>query len=155
DRAERLVVTRLTLSGAAVLVLGLFLATRPSIYAVSNFWTSSPTYFAVRIGIMMMTLGLLYAAPRRLEAWAPRPLSVLERFGRNSLFIYWIHVELVYGYTTWVIHRKLPLWGTMLGYVVFCVAMFCAILLRDRIVAWWKTTGTPKSAPEAPAAVQA
>jgi uncharacterized membrane protein len=154
DRAERLLVTGLTFSGAAVLALGLFLATRPSIYAVSNFWTSSPTYFAVRTGILMLTLGLLFVA-RRLEAWVPRPLAILEKFGRNSLFIYWIHVELVYGYTTWVIHRKLPLWGTTLGYAVFCIAMFCAILLRDRIVAWWKTTGTPKSAPAAPAAAQA
>jgi len=154
DRAQRLLVTGLTVAGAAVLALGLFLATRPSIYTVSNFWTSSPTYFAVRVGILMLALGVLYAA-RRLEAWIPRPLSILEKFGRNSLFIYWIHVELVYGYTTWVIHRRLPLWGTTLGYVVFCIAMFCAILLRDRIVAWWRATGRPKSAPAAPAAAQA
>jgi uncharacterized membrane protein len=154
ERGESRLVAGLTLSGAAVLALGQFLATRPSIYAVSNFWTSSPTYFAVRIGILMLTLGLLFAG-RRLEAWIQRPLSILEKFGRNSLFIYWIHVELVYGYTTWVIHRKLPLWGTTIGYIVFCIAMFCAILLRDRIVSWWRATGTPKSAPAAPAAVQA
>jgi uncharacterized membrane protein len=154
ERAERLLVAGLTLGGAAVLVLGLFLAARPSIYAVSNFWTSSPTYFAARTGILMMTLGVLFGA-RRLEVWIPRPLAILEKFGRNSLFIYWIHVELVYGYATWLIHRKLPLWGTSLGYGVFCIAMFCAILLRDRVVAWWKMTRTPKSAPAAPAAAQA
>ena len=70
----------------------------------------------------------LFAATRSGD-WVPRPFAILERFGRNSLFIYWIHVELVYGYTTWVIHRKLPLWGTGVAYVVFCTAMFGAILL--------------------------
>jgi uncharacterized membrane protein len=153
-RAERAMIISLTLAGAAVVALGLLTASRPTIYAVSNFWTSSPTYFVVRTGILMLALGGLFAATR-LEAWLPRPFAILERFGRNSLFVYWIHVELVYGYATWVIHRKLPLWGTGIAYAVFCTAMFGAILLRDRFVTWWRTTKTPKSAPAAPAAVRA
>lgn len=152
SRAERVMVRSLTLAGAVVLALGFLTASRPSIYSVSNFWTSSPTYFAVRVGILMLALGCLFAA-RHLEALIPRPLAILEKFGRNSLFVYWIHVELVYGYTTWIIHRKLPLWGTGLAYTLFCVAMFCAIFLRDHIVSWWGRT--PKSAPAAPAAAQA
>lgn len=153
-RRERWVVASLTLTGAAVLALGLFTASRPSIYAVSNFWTSSPTYFAVRTGILMLALSVLFAVTW-IERWVAQPLSVLERFGRNSLFVYWIHVELVYGYTTWVIHRRLPLWGTALAYLVFCAAMFGAMLLRDRLVNWWRTTGTPKSAPATRAAARA
>src|SRR5262245_6369883 len=54
SKAERIMVAGLSLAGAAVLALGLLTASRPSIYAVSNFWTSSPTYFAVRIGILMV-----------------------------------------------------------------------------------------------------
>ena len=134
--------------------LGLLTASRPSIYAASNFWTSSPTYFAVRIGILMLALGLLFLTAAA-ERWLRWPLGVLEKLGRNSLFIYWIHVELVYGYTTWVIHRRLPIWGTALAYVMFCAAMLGAIVLRDRIGAWWKATRTPKSAPATPAAAQA
>jgi uncharacterized membrane protein len=151
---ERLIVTGLSLTGAAVLALGLFTASLPSIYAVSNFWTSSPTYFAVRIGVLMVALGILFSVTA-LEAWTARPLAILEKFGRNSLFVYWIHVELVYGYATWVIHRRLPLWGTGLAYLVFCAAMYAAILLRDRVVTWWKTTRTPKSSPARRAAAQA
>jgi uncharacterized membrane protein len=154
DRGEGVMVGSLSLTGAAVLALGLFTAARPAIYTVSNFWTSSPTYFAVRVGILMLTLGVLFQV-RHLEHWIPRPMRVLEKFGRNSLFVYWIHVELVYGYTTWVIHRKLPLWGTTVAYLAFCVAMFCAILLRDRVVTWWKRPETPKSAPAAPATAEA
>jgi uncharacterized membrane protein len=151
-RAERVMVGSLTLAGAVVLALGLLTASRPSIYAVSNFWTSSPTYFAVRIGVLMVSLGVLFAI-RPLDAWLSQPLAILEKFGRNSLFVYWIHVELVYGYTTWIIHHRLPLWGTGVAYTLFCTAMFCAILLRDRVVTWWRKT--PKSAPAAPATAEA
>jgi uncharacterized membrane protein len=154
SHGERLMVMGLSLTGAAVLVLGLLTASMPSIYAVSNFWTSSPTYFAVRVGVLMAALGVLFSLTA-VEAWMSRPLAILEKFGRNSLFVYWIHVELVYGYTTWVIHRRLPVWGTGLAYVVFCAAMYAAILIRDRVVTWWKTTRTPKSTPATSAAAQA
>ena len=153
-QAEGRTVASLSLAGAAVLALGLVTASRPAIYAVSSFWTSSPTYFAVRTGVLMLALGVLFTLTY-VGGWLARPLAVLEKFGRNSLFVYWIHVELVYGYTTWVIHRKLPLWLTALAYVIFCAAMFGAIVLRDRVVTWWRTTRTPKSAPAARAAAQA
>ena len=152
--SEGWLVAGLSLTGAAVLVVGLFSASLPSIYAVSNFWTSSPTYFAIRVGILMVALGFLFIVTA-LEAWMARPLAILEKFGRNSLFVYWIHVELVYGYATWVIHRRLPLWGTGLAYLAFSAAMYAAIVLRDRVVAWWKTTRTPKSSAARPAAAQA
>jgi uncharacterized membrane protein len=151
---ERRTVAILTAAGVLVLAVGMFTASQPSIYAASNFWTSSPTYFAVRAGILMMALGTLFVLGL-VAPWLEKPLRPLERFGKNSLFIYWIHVELVYGYTTWAIHRRLPLWGTAVAYLIFCGAMFGAIVLRDRVVSWWKTTRTPKSAPEAPAAAQA
>jgi uncharacterized membrane protein len=154
EQGERLMVMSLSLAGVAVLVLGLLTATMPAIYAASNFWTSSPTYFAVRVGVLMAALGVLFSLTA-VEALIARPLAILEKFGRNSLFIYWIHVELVYGYTTWVIHRRLPLWGTGLAYVVFCAAMYAALLIRDRVVTWWKTTRTRKSSPATPAAAQA
>jgi uncharacterized membrane protein len=158
-RGEGRLMAALSLAGLGLVVLGLFTARRPSIYAVSDFWTSSPTYFAVRVGILMLALGVLFAFDR-VGALKPRAafdavFGVLERFGRNSLFIYWIHVELVYGYTTWVIHRRLPLWGTATAYMVFCSVMFAAILLRDRIVDRWRASGTPKSASPSTAAAQA
>ena len=39
----------------------------------------------------------------------------------------------MYGYTTWVIHRRLPLWGTALACLAFCAVMYRAILGRDRV----------------------
>jgi uncharacterized membrane protein len=153
-RQERRANAALCLVGAALVGVGLYTAGRPTIYASSSFWTSSPTWFAIRVGILMVALSWLYAleqaigtraglpagAPHRglrafLLSWQP-PLA---RFGQHSLFIYWIHVELVYGYTSWLWWHRLPLWGTAIGYVLFCALMYRAIEWRDRVVEWWRT----------------
>jgi hypothetical protein len=62
----------------------------------------------------------------------------LAKMGRSSLFIYWIHVELVYGYASWGWRHRLPLWGTAIAYVLFCVLMYRAIGWRDLAVAKWR-----------------
>ena len=59
---------------------------------------------------------------------SPAVHAPLERFGRRSLFVYWIHVELVYGYATWPLHRRLPLWGA----VAACVDVFRADVCGGR-----------------------
>jgi hypothetical protein len=64
--------------------------------------------------------------------------SAVGRLGRSSLFVYWIHVELVYGYASWAIHRRLPLWGTALGYFVFTAFIYAVVLLRDRAADAWR-----------------
>jgi hypothetical protein len=58
--------------------------------------------------------------------------------GSNSLFIYWIHVELVYGYASWGWRHRLPLWGTAIAYVLFCSLMHRAIGWRDLAVSAWR-----------------
>ena len=65
-------------------------------------------------------------------------IDPLARLGRSSLFIYWIHVELVYGYATWLIRGRLPLWGVVAAFAAFCAAMYGAIVLRDRLVDGWR-----------------
>ena len=124
--------------GLALLMLGLYTASRPSLYSIyreSSFWTSSPTYFAVRVGLIMMAFAALNALARAFDRTGLR-LRALERLGRGSLFVYWIHVELVYGYSTWAIHGRLPLWGTALAYCAFTATMYGAVVARDRILAF-------------------
>ena len=148
--AERRLHAILGASGAALVALGFYTAARPSIYASSSFWTSSPTWFAIRLGILMITLTVIYGCERAIAALkgrATRPeaqgvspaIDPLARFGRSSLFIYWIHVELVYGYASWLWRHRLPLWGTAIAYALFCVLMYRAIGWRDTAVAWWRS----------------
>lgn len=119
--------------GPCLVALGFYMASLPTIYAASSFWTSSPTYFLIRAGALVTLLGVLpwlEPADRRL----PAAFRWLERFGRGSLFVYWIHVELVYGYATWPIRHRLTLWQTALAYIVFCAMMYGALILRDRLL---------------------
>jgi uncharacterized membrane protein len=129
--AERRTATGLAAAGAALVAAGFWTAGLPTIYVSSSFWTTSPTWFAIRAGVLLLILALTFA----VTGWPRGPVRLdrtLERFGRRSLFIYWIHVELVYGYATWPMHRKLPVWGCLAAYLLFCGVMYGALQLRDR-----------------------
>ena len=76
-------------AGIAGIVFGYAASFGPSIYPVANFWTSSPTFFCIRLGIAVTLVPLAWAVENR-----PGLFSTL---GRSSLFVYWIHVEMVYG----------------------------------------------------------
>ncbi len=120
----------LAVVGVLMIAGGLYAASRPSIYTVPvNFWTSSPTFFAVRVGILMVVLAALSFVP---PFAALEPLAAL---GRASLFVYWIHVELVYGYASWLWRHRLPLWAWAIGYLAFTLLIYRAIGLRDRFLA--------------------
>ena len=132
--AERRLHLALTLAGVLLVAVGFYTASLPSIYQQSSFWTSSPTYFAIRIGVMLIALSTLYAIGLAAERLGVA-VAWLQRLGRSSLFVYWIHVELVYGYATWPLRHRLPLWGTGVAYVIFTVLMYYAVVGKDRIVA--------------------
>jgi uncharacterized membrane protein len=157
-REERRLHAILGACGAVLIAAGFYTAARPSIYAASSFWTTSPTWFAIRLGILMLALTMVYGCERIIAAVTrpatpPPPAPViaatdspaapaaavdpLARLGRNSLFIYWIHVELVYGYASWLWRHRLPLWGTAIAFGLFCVLMYRAIGWRDTIVEKW------------------
>jgi uncharacterized membrane protein len=163
ERSERRLHASLAAVGVTLILVGLYTASRPSIYASSSFWTSSPTWFAIRLGILMIALTGFYAVDQFLrQAWkgtsTPRSLretamswsGPLAAMGRSSLFIYWIHVELVYGYASWMWRHRLPLWGTAAACALFCVLMYKAIGWRDLAVHWWRNwLGRRRDAPQA------
>jgi len=111
----------------------------PSPYAESYFWTSSPSFFFLRIGLIIASFSLAYL-------WEHRPtgarFSPLQQFGRTSLFVYWIHVELVYGFISTPLHRNLSLIQWAIAYVLFTSLMFWASM-------WWtKRAARKASAPD-------
>jgi uncharacterized membrane protein len=129
-RAERLSMLAMGAGGATLIAGCAMAATLPTIYANSSFWTSSPTYFGIRLGVVMLVLMMAFAIGGSMLPWPG--LNGLEQFGRRSLFIYWIHVELVYGYLTWPIHRALPVWAAAGSYLLFCAVMYRLLQLRER-----------------------
>ena len=134
-RFERALTMAIGLTGVALLALGLYTATLPPLYRYASFWTSSPTFFAIRTGILMVALWMMFEISRVTRAAAGHASALLERFGRHSLFVYWIHVELVYGYLSWPIRRRLPIWGVGIAYAAFLTLIAVAVELwasRDR-----------------------
>jgi uncharacterized membrane protein len=112
----------------------------PSIYADSHFWTSSPMFFLLRVGVVTATLSAVYfweQRPRLLGARWPWG-SPMALFGRASLFVYWIHVELVYGVFSAPFHEKLPFPRAVAAFVAFSVFMFALAVLKNALVDRWK-----------------
>ena len=118
--------------GGLVTAFGFYAASLPTIYEESHFWTSSPTFFAIRTGLLMMVFSVLFFVEILGDRVNLR-LEPLQKMGQRSLFVYWIHVELVYGYASWPLRRHLTLPQAALGYLAFCALMYGAVLMRDRV----------------------
>ena len=131
DRERRLI---LCLGGAGVvLAIGSYAGSYlPSVFEQSSFWTSAPSFFFVRLGILLTTLPLAFFAPS---------FPALERFGRSSLFVYWVHVELVYGLVTMPLHRMLSVGQAFVAYALFTWAMYGLVIVKDRIMLGARSTG--------------
>jgi uncharacterized membrane protein len=148
ERTVRKVHLGVGLAGAVVIAAGFFAATLPSIYRQSSFWTSSPTFFAVRVGLLMLTFAVIFAAAEVAAAWDVS-CHPLERLGRASLFIYWVHVEIVYGYATWPLRHHLHVWQTVVAFAVFSLFMYGVVVLRDRLLDSWARREAGDPAPRA------
>jgi len=118
---------RLGAIGAALVAAGYAATFLPPVYDDGALWTISPTFFGARLGILLMALPVA-------RAWAARWRggSVLEEFGVSSLFVYWIHVEMVYGIVSLPLHRQLTLAQAGVACVALCVLLFALVRLKER-----------------------
>jgi len=132
-RAGRLGVAALGFGGAGVALAaaGYTLSFQPMLYPDSRFWTTSPTFFLLRVGVLTTGLAASYAWEMRpwRHGWSP-----MVELGRNSLFVYWIHVEMVYGVLATPLRRALSLEQVLLANVAMCILMILAIRLKDRLL---------------------
>jgi uncharacterized membrane protein len=126
------------LVGGAVLAVGAYAASfLAAPYARSDFWTSSPSFFLLRLGLLTTAIGVAYVWEKSWgneDSWSP-----VRQLGRTSLFIYWIHVEMVYGLISLPLHHLLTLRQTWLALALFSLFMLACSIGKDRAVAWWGT----------------
>jgi uncharacterized membrane protein len=141
--SERRFIQALAVIGPLMALAGYGASYLPPIYEQTNFWTSSPTFFFLRLGILISLVPLAYAASRGL----PSASAPLEYFGRASLFIYWIHVEMVYGVMSVALHKRLTFEQVLVAFVLFTAFLFGVVKARDYLVARWKEKGRLKPAP--------
>jgi uncharacterized membrane protein len=104
----------------------------PPLDSGSQFWTTSSSFFFMRVGLIIGALGLAYLWERRPTAgrrWSP-----LQMLGRSSLFIYWIHVELVYGLVSTPLHGAFTLSGAWVALGVFWALMLAVAAVKDWMI---------------------
>jgi uncharacterized membrane protein len=141
-RAERRLQAGLFAAGLFGIAAGYAASFRPSIYPVANFWTSSPTFFFMRLGFCTAMLPLAWAIDRfhafARATWSSYfsepdvPGRVITTLGRSSLFVYWIHVEMAYGGLAKPIKRTLPLELSLVATVALCALLYAIVKWKDR-----------------------
>jgi uncharacterized membrane protein len=155
--AETWLNMRLFASGTVLAAAAYGASWLPIAYARTDFWGGSPAFFLLRTGIITALVAVAYAwgARSRWKPWGgatpaadrPERWSPLQQFGRSSLFVYWIHVELVYGLVSLRIHKRLTHPEAWLALAAFTLLMFGCTVLKDRVVSRRRGTGAPPPAP--------
>jgi hypothetical protein len=107
----------------------------PTQYANSEFWGNSPAFFALRVGLLTAVIAFAYWWERIAGA---RSWSPMKQLGTSSLFIYWIHVEMVYGLISLRLHKTLTHAQAWAAYAAFVLFMLVLSIQKDRFVTWWK-----------------
>ncbi|HMK23576.1 MAG TPA: heparan-alpha-glucosaminide N-acetyltransferase domain-containing protein [Terriglobales bacterium] len=65
------------------------------LYSRYDFWHTSPNFFLIRVGLLLIILSASYTWCRwGAGDWGFSPLIQL---GQTSLLVYWVHIEFVYG----------------------------------------------------------
>lgn len=98
------------------------------LYADYDFWRTSPNFFLIRVGMLMMILFGAYAWCRWGAAnWGFSPLIQL---GKTSLLVYWVHIIFVYGRFSILPKHAMGVGAASLGLLVIFVAMVLLSLAR-------------------------
>jgi uncharacterized membrane protein len=144
-RREAAVFAMAGASGVGMIYLARWMDARPErLYAVYDFWHTSPNFFLIRVGLLLAILAATYAWCRwGAGQWGFSPLIQL---GQTSLLVYWVHIEFVYGRLSIVPKHAVGIWTASFGLLVIFLAMLLLSILRVRWKAgsWtqWRT-GVP------------
>ena len=108
--------------GLGLIVCAHYFSNLPfSVYANSDFWLDSPGLILIRFGIVLVlaAIGFLWTAHQ-----SPERLGFMRRLGTNSLLIYWVHVELVYGAELWFLKGRLTIPQCVLASLLLMASMY-------------------------------
>jgi len=141
--------------GAGVTACGLSLALDAApvrLYSseIYDYWHTSPEFFLMRCGVLLVLLFLVYAWCR--WGWAQKGFSPIIQLGNTSLLVYWVHIEFVYGRFSILPKGRCSILESTAGLLAIFLAMVALSLLRTR---WKKRKAKALRAGPAPAAATA
>jgi hypothetical protein len=98
------------------------------LYAVYDYWHTSPNFFLARVGILLVIISLTYAWCR----WGLGQVgfSPLIQLGQTSLLVYWVHIEFVYGRFSILKKQAQTIPMATLGLLIIFMAMVLLSLAR-------------------------
>ena len=119
-------------AGALLVTLGLALDAAPwHVYAAYDFWHSSPEFFLIRCGLVLLLMLTAYA-------WCQWGLglvgfSPLVQLGYTSLLVYWVHIEFVYGRFSLLAKKACGIAQASGGLAAVFLGMLALSLIRTNI----------------------
>jgi uncharacterized membrane protein len=130
-RRESLFFGLLGIAGVLALLLSLLLDALPvRLYAVYDYWHSSPIFVLARCGALLIILSLVYAWCR--WGFAQKSFSPVIQLGQTSLLVYWVHMEFVYGRFSILPKHNCSVAKATLGLCVILLAMLGLSIWRTR-----------------------
>lgn len=130
------------LSGLILIELSRWLDALPQhLYPVYDYWHTSPQFFLIRVGMLLVILTAGYVWCRWVIAkWiaAPCGFSPLIQLGQASLIVYWVHIEFVYGRVSILPKRAQTITGASLGLLTIFLAMVLLAYIRTHFKRWMK-----------------
>ena len=112
----------LAAGGIVMVALALSLDALPiQIYRAYDFWHTSPNFFLVRIGILLVILAACYLwSYFAANQWG---FTKLVQLGQCSLLVYWVHTEFVYGRFSILPKGRASILTASIGLLIITAAM--------------------------------
>ncbi|MGB7728356.1 MAG: heparan-alpha-glucosaminide N-acetyltransferase domain-containing protein, partial [Candidatus Acidiferrum sp.] len=121
----------LGLGGVAALLLSILFDALPvRLYAVYDYWHSSPNFLLARCGVLLIILSLVYSWCK--WGFAQKGFSAVIQLGQTSLLVYWVHIEFVYGWLSILPKHGCSIPKATFGLCVIFTAMLGLSILRTR-----------------------
>jgi uncharacterized membrane protein len=136
-RHEALMFLLLGASGLVFVQVSRWLDSQPrQLYAIYDYWHTSPNFFLIRVGMLLVILTSSYAWCR--WGFGQRPaghwgFSPLIQLGQASLLVYWVHIEFVYGRFSILRKHSQSIRTASLGLLTIFLAMLILAFLRTRL----------------------
>jgi uncharacterized membrane protein len=117
-------------------------------YAVYDYWHTSPSFFLIRVGMLLVILSGGYVWCK----WGPGlwGFSPLIQLGQASLLVYWVHIEFVYGRVSILPKHRMTIGGASAGLLVITLAMLALAYVRTKMkgrgvgwMTWWHRAPAP------------
>jgi uncharacterized membrane protein len=118
-------------AGILMIVAGRWLEARPQLYSVSDFWHTSPNFFLIRVGMLLVILLAGYSWCRR--GLGQVGFSPLIQLGHTSLLVYWVHIEFVYGRLSILRKHAMSIAGASGGLLIIFLAMLTLSVIRTNL----------------------